>query len=70
MGTTNNIILEGSLQRKFNMVIYGHTKTINAVSTHPNDVSFVTVGADKVVAKWRRSKLLWKVQVRYYIDKL
>ena len=64
VGTVNNIILEGSLQRKFNMVIYGHTKTINAVSTHPSDASFVTVGSDKVVAKWRRSKLLWKCQIQ------
>ena len=64
VGTTNNIILEGSLQRKFNMVIFGHTRPISAVSTHPSDASFITVGGDKVVAKWRRSKLLWKVQVQ------
>ena len=64
VGTSNNIILEGSIQRKFNMVLYGHTKPITAVSTHPNDASFVTVGNDKMVAKWRRSKLIWKSQLQ------
>lgn len=64
VGTCSNIILEGSIQRKFNMVLYGHTKPISAVSTHPSDASFVTVGSDKMVAKWRRSKLIWKSQLQ------
>ena len=64
IGTSSNIILEGSLQRKFNMVIYGHTKPITSVSTHPSDASFVTVGSDKMVVKWRRSKLIWKSQLQ------
>jgi len=64
VGTTKNLILEGSLQRKFNMVVYGHTKPVTALTTHPSDVSFVTAGTDKVVAKWRRSKLIWKLTVQ------
>ena len=64
IGTANNLILESSLQRKFNMVLLGHTKPIAALSTHPSDSSFVTAGSDKLVAKWRRSKLQWKVTVQ------
>ena len=64
------------------MVLWGHTKPISAISSHPTgempdtvtpacdphmilsaDASFVTAGTDKAVAKWRRSKLLWKVTV-------
>ena len=64
VGTSNNLILEGSIQRKFNMVLLGHTKPIAALSTHPSDSSFVTAGSDKLVAKWRRSKLQWKVTIQ------
>ena len=74
--------MQGSVQRRFSMVLWGHTKPIAAISSHPTgemphtvtaacdphmilsaDASFVTAGGDKVVAKWRRSKLLWKVTV-------
>ena len=64
VGTNKNMILEGSLQRKFNMVVYGHTRQLSAVATHPDDVAFITAGYDKVVAKWRRSKLIWKLTVQ------
>ena len=64
VGTVKNIILEGSLQRKFNMIIFGHTMKLQAVATHPSDISFVTAGSDKIVANWRRSKLIWKTQVQ------
>ena len=77
------IVMQGSVQRRFSMVLWGHTKPIAAISSHPTgemshtvtpacdpylyllsaDASFVTAGGDKVVAKWRRSKLLWKVTV-------
>jgi len=46
------------------MVVYGHTRPVTALTTHPTDVSFVTAGQDKVVAKWRRSKLIWKLTVQ------
>ena len=63
VGTVKNIILEGSLQKKFNMIIFGHSSKLNDIATHPSDVSFVTVGSDKIVANWRRSKLIWKLQI-------
>lgn len=64
VGTVNNLILEGSLQRKFNMILFGHTSKLRGIATHPSDISFVSVGSDKTIANWRRSKLLWKVQVQ------
>ena len=64
VGTSKNVILEGSLQRKFNMIIFGHMNHLQALATHPMDVSFITAGIDKIVANWRRSKLIWKTQVQ------
>ena len=64
IGTTKNLILEGSLQRKFSMVVFGHTRQLPALATHPTDASFVTAGTDKIVAMWRRSKLIWKLVVQ------
>ena len=63
VGTVKNIILEGSLQKKFNMILFGHSSQLNNIATHPSDISFVTVGADKIVSNWRRSKLIWKLQI-------
>ena len=64
IGTAKNLILEGSLQKKFSMVVFGHTRQLPALATHPTDASFVTAGTDKVVAMWRRSKLIWKLVVQ------
>ena len=64
VGTSRNLILEGSLQRKFSMVVFGHQHHLAALATHPSDSSFVTGGADKLVAMWRRTKLIWKLMVQ------
>jgi microtubule-associated protein-like 1/2 len=60
IGTDRNIIVEGSLQKRFEIVTFGHISKINGVATCPNDVSFVTVGSDRLIACWRRTKLIWK----------
>jgi hypothetical protein len=34
---------------------------VNCIAADPDDPSFVTVGDDKAVAKWRKQKVAWKV---------
>ncbi|XP_055605100.1 echinoderm microtubule-associated protein-like CG42247 isoform X2 [Uranotaenia lowii] len=70
VGTTRNNILEGSLQRRFNQVIFGHGKQLWAMAAHPNDEVFATGGHDKYVALWRRHKLIWTSSVGYEIISL
>ncbi|XP_061502766.1 echinoderm microtubule-associated protein-like CG42247 isoform X1 [Anopheles gambiae] len=67
VGTTRNNILEGSLQRRFNQVIFGHGKHLWALAAHPDDEVFATGGHDKYVALWRRQKLIWTTSVGYEI---
>lgn len=64
VGTTRNNILEGSLQRRFNQVIFGHGRQLWGLAAHPEDELFATAGHDKNVALWRRHKLIWTSQVR------
>ncbi|XP_052863311.1 echinoderm microtubule-associated protein-like CG42247 [Anopheles cruzii] len=70
VGTTRNNILEGSLQRRFNQVIFGHGKQLWALAAHPDDEVFATGGHDKFVALWRRQKLIWTTSVGYEIISL
>ncbi|XP_062700192.1 echinoderm microtubule-associated protein-like CG42247 isoform X2 [Aedes albopictus] len=70
VGTTRNNILEGSLQRRFNQVIFGHGKQLWALAAHPDDEVFATGGHDKYVALWRRHKLIWTSSVGYEIISL
>ncbi|XP_065211551.1 echinoderm microtubule-associated protein-like CG42247 isoform X2 [Planococcus citri] len=65
VGTIKNNILEGSLQRRFNQIIFGHTKQLWGLAVHPDDEIFATAGHDKTVALWRRHKLLWSSQLLY-----
>ncbi|KAK7574062.1 hypothetical protein V9T40_011253 [Parthenolecanium corni] len=65
VGTVKNNILEGSLQRRFNQIIFGHTKQLLGLAVHPDDELFATAGHDKTVALWRRQKLLWNIQLMY-----
>ncbi|XP_055525542.1 echinoderm microtubule-associated protein-like CG42247 isoform X2 [Wyeomyia smithii] len=67
VGTTRNNILEGSLQRRFNQVMFGHGKQLWALAAHPDDEVFATGGHDKYVAMWRRHKLIWTSSVGYEI---
>ena len=63
VGTTRNNILEGSLQRRFNQVVFGHGRQLWGLAVHPDDEVFATAGHDKNIALWRRHKLLWTTQV-------
>ena len=66
MGTTNNIIVEGSLQHKFSIMVWGHCGQVLCIAPHPNDtVTFATGGAsDRTVAKWRKQRVAWKLQLQ------
>jgi hypothetical protein len=48
IGTTHNCVLEGSMQRKLNLLIWGHRYRLDALAVHPDDIAFVTAGHDKV----------------------
>ncbi|XP_063236726.1 echinoderm microtubule-associated protein-like CG42247 [Bacillus rossius redtenbacheri] len=65
VGTTRNNIMEGSLQRRFNQVVFGHSRQLWGLAVHPDDEVFATAGHDKNVALWRRQKLLWNTQVAH-----
>ncbi|XP_070506717.1 echinoderm microtubule-associated protein-like CG42247 [Chironomus tepperi] len=65
VGTTRNNILEGSLQRRFNQVIFGHGRQLWGLAAHPEDELFATAGHDKNIALWRRHKLIWTSSVGY-----
>ena len=64
VGTTRNNILEGSLQRRFNQVVFGHGRQLWGLAAHPEDEIYATAGHDKNIALWRRHKLIWTTQVR------
>lgn len=61
VGTSNNIILEGSLQGTFTTIIHGHQEEIRALAVDPYDAEYVTAGMDKIICKWDKDSLLWKV---------
>lgn len=63
VGTTRNNILEGSLQRRFNQVVFGHCRQLWGLAVHPDEEMFATGGHDKHVALWRKHKLVWCTQV-------
>ncbi|XP_065155332.1 echinoderm microtubule-associated protein-like CG42247 isoform X3 [Atheta coriaria] len=65
VGTTKNNILEGSLQRRFNQVVFGHGRQLWGLAVHPDDELFATAGHDKNIALWRKNKLIWTTQVAY-----
>lgn len=65
MGTTKNNIMEGSLQRRFNQVVFGHGRQLWGLATHHDEDIFATAGHDKNIALWRKNKLLWSTQVAY-----
>nr|XP_014289847.1 echinoderm microtubule-associated protein-like CG42247 isoform X2 [Halyomorpha halys] len=61
VGTTKNNILEGSMQRRFNQVVFGHGRQLWGLAVHPDDELFATAGHDKHIALWKKHKLLWTV---------
>ncbi|QQP40499.1 echinoderm microtubule-associated protein-like CG42247, partial [Caligus rogercresseyi] len=54
----------GGLQRKFTPIVWGHSKAVDAVTSHPDDLSFVTAGHDRIVARWRKQRIVWKISVQ------
>ncbi|PVD36602.1 hypothetical protein C0Q70_03587 [Pomacea canaliculata] len=52
IGTSKNIILEGSLQQKFRPIVQGHCEELWAVASHPSEPAFYTAGHDMSVMKW------------------
>lgn len=65
VGTTKNNIVEGSLQRRFNEVIFGHGRQLFGLAVHPEDELFATAGMDKTIVLWRKHKLIWTVGVDF-----
>nr|CAD7260678.1 unnamed protein product [Timema shepardi] len=65
VGTTRNNIMEGSLQRRFNQVVFGHGRQLWGLAVHPDDELFATAGHDKNIALWNRQKLIWSTQIAY-----
>ncbi|CAB3367316.1 Hypothetical predicted protein [Cloeon dipterum] len=64
IGTIKNNILEGSLQRRFNQLVFGHHKLLVGLATHPDEEMFATAGQDKCIALWRRNGLIWSTQTQ------
>ncbi|KAH1003387.1 hypothetical protein HUJ05_011311 [Dendroctonus ponderosae] len=65
VGTVKNNILEGSLQRRFNQMVFGHGRQLWGLAVHPDDEVFATAGHDKNIALWRKNKLIWTTQAAY-----
>lgn len=65
VGTTRNNIVEGSLQRRFNQVVFGHGRQLWGLAVHPEEEIFATAGFDKNIAMWRKNKLLWTTNSGY-----
>ena len=64
-GTTKNCILEGAANKKtFKVAVWGHSHKLEAIAPHPDDLAFISAGYDKIVAKWRKQKILWKVNTQ------
>uniref|UniRef100_T1IJD0 Uncharacterized protein n=1 Tax=Strigamia maritima TaxID=126957 RepID=T1IJD0_STRMM len=63
VGTTRNIIVEGSLYRRFAITVQGHYKSLLALATDPDFASFATGGEDKAVCKWTMHRLQWRAQI-------
>ncbi|KAK3861807.1 hypothetical protein Pcinc_032279 [Petrolisthes cinctipes] len=63
VGTVRNMILKGSLQRRFNQVVFGHSKQLWGLAVNHLDGSLATAGYDKHIVKWRDTHLEWRIQV-------
>ncbi|XP_014242237.2 echinoderm microtubule-associated protein-like CG42247 isoform X2 [Cimex lectularius] len=65
VGTTKNNIMEGSLQRRFNQIVFGHGRQLWGLAVHPDDEMFATAGHDKNIALWKKHKLVWTTTVAH-----
>ncbi|XP_069955573.1 echinoderm microtubule-associated protein-like CG42247, partial [Cherax quadricarinatus] len=64
VGTTKNMILEGSLQRRFNQVVWGHSNQLWGLAVNHTDGSLTTAGYDKNIIKWKKNHLVWRIQAQ------
>lgn len=63
VGTSKNVIVEGSVNRRFKIVVQGHHKELAALAVDPDEAAFVTAGHDRCISRWVMHKLVWRVQV-------
>ncbi|XP_065291487.1 echinoderm microtubule-associated protein-like CG42247 isoform X3 [Dermacentor albipictus] len=63
VGTTHNLIMEGSFKRKFRPVIQSHCRETVSVVVSPTENIFFTVGRDRAVCRWNVSSLVWMTPV-------
>ncbi|KAL1421372.1 hypothetical protein MTO96_000455 [Rhipicephalus appendiculatus] len=63
VGTTHNLIMEGSFKRKFRPVIQSHCRETVSVVVSPTENIFFTVGRDRAVCRWNISSLVWMTPV-------
>ncbi|KAL3228161.1 hypothetical protein MRX96_004073 [Rhipicephalus microplus] len=63
VGTTHNLIMEGSFKRKFRPVIQSHCRETVSVVASPTENIFFTVGRDRAVCRWNISSLVWMTPV-------
>ena len=66
VGTSKNLIMEGKLQRRFKVVIFGHANQMSSLTTHwplnwGTFETFASGGTDKLVVLWHGNQLVWKV---------
>uniref|UniRef100_A0A4W4HCN7 HELP domain-containing protein n=1 Tax=Electrophorus electricus TaxID=8005 RepID=A0A4W4HCN7_ELEEL len=52
VGTTRNVILQGSFSGALTPIVQGHTDELWGLDVHPNTEQFVTCGQDKQVHLW------------------
>ena len=64
VATSNKLVLEGGLQGRFRVLLFGHLGRITAVAARPGEVSFVSAGEDRLVAMWQGTRLGWKVALQ------
>lgn len=45
--------------------MFGHGRQLRGLAVHPDDEVFATAGHDKIIALWRKTKLLWTTQAAF-----
>ncbi|XP_076452111.1 echinoderm microtubule-associated protein-like CG42247 [Babylonia areolata] len=66
LGTTRNVVLEGTLQSMFRVIVQGHSGELKAVRSHPTERSFFTAGHDRTLVKWsdHSHRVTWITKAR------
>ena len=63
VGTNRSLVLEGSMQSKFEVLVWSHSQGVTSLAPHPSSLAYVTAGQDRVVAVWREVGLAWRVEL-------